>query len=126
MTRKEMIEAIAEQAGCSKRLVRKKLFELSARFKRDKRYKNLRFNQAFLDKTTNWRDWHEVHAAWNKGELGEREIPWTMPNLFEVAYFPSGCNVMLRIESWYEEDNEVFQDVDWCGTRLYNFKGVRD
>lgn len=123
MTRKEMIESIAEQAGCSKRLVRKKLFELSAKFKRDKRYKNLRFNQAFLDKTTNWRDWNEVHDSWKKGELDDGYTPWRIPNLFEVAYFPTGCSVLFRVEVFDEEEHWLFPLIDYCGTRLYSFKG---
>lgn len=124
MTRKEMIETIAKQAGCSKRLVRKKLFQMSSRSKRDRRYNRLKFNEAFLDRTTDWQDWYEVHDAWKKGDHSGKS-PFEIPNLFEVCYFPSGCNIMLRIEHYYGEGWEEFSTIEWCGTRLYNFKGAR-
>ena len=116
MTRTEMIREIANQANCSKRLVRKKLFQLSARFKKD-RYKRLRFNQAFLDKNTEWLDRQELHDKWKNGLIDSQTF-WRMPNTFEVAFFPSGCVVLFTVEAI---DTDGYRHTDTCGARLYNF-----
>ena len=52
MTRKEMIIAIANDAGCSRRLVRKKLFARCVELKKTR--PNLLFYKPFLDKNTEW------------------------------------------------------------------------
>lgn len=116
MNRKEMIESIAKQANCSKRLVRKKLFELSARFRRSR--KDILFNQAFLEKSTDWKDFYELHDEWIKNDK-KSEAPFRISNQFEVIYFPTGCNVMFRVDEIY--DGEIWEASGQCGTRLYNY-----
>lgn len=116
MNRKEMIETIAKQAGCSKRLVRKKLFQISARFKRE--YKTTLFNRAFLNKSTDWKDFQDLYNDWIKDK--ENVIsPWRVTNQFEVIYFPSGCNVMFKVDELY--DGEILEALGDCGARLYNY-----
>lgn len=119
MTRKEMIETIAKQAGCSKRLVRKKLFQLSARKKRW--YKEILFNQAFLSKTTDWLDWEEEHKRWEKDKSSV--CPWRLTNTFEVASFPTGVNVLFRVDECC--DGYIYHGFGSCGCRLYSYKEVR-
>ena len=116
MTRTEMIREIANQANCSKRLVRKKLFELSARTKKDHIFRRFNFNQAFLNKATNWRDHDKLIDSWRSGDKSEN--PWKTPNLFEVTFFPSGCVVLLYTQCF---DDDGYHYVDYCGTRLYNY-----
>lgn len=116
MNRTEMIHEIAKQSGCSKRLVRKKLFQLSAKFKKDC-YKHLRFNQAFLDKNTEWLDRQDLHDKWKNG-LIDSETFWKMSNTFEVAFFPSGCTVFFTVEAVCDDG---YHDTDYCGARLYNY-----
>lgn len=116
MTRKEMIETIAKKAGCSKRLVRKRLFQLSARNKRY--YTETLFNRAFLNKSTDWVDWEELHEKWKQDKT---VIPWQQTNTFEVAAFPIGVIVLFRVDEMY--DREIMKGFGQCGCRLYNFKG---
>lgn len=114
MNRKEMIEEIAKQSGCTKRLVRKKLFSRSAEFKH--RYKQYRFNDAFLNRATNWLDKNELERAWRNGD---REIrPWETPNTFEVIFLPSGCVVLFAIEHICSDG---FVATDEIGARLYSW-----
>ena len=117
MTRKEMIETIAKQANCSKRLVRKKLFQISARFKRE--HKSILFNQAFLTKSTDWKDFHELYDIWKKDRINNIN-PWSVTNQFEVIYLPSGCNVMFRVDLL--DDGEIWKALGDCGARLYSYK----
>ena len=116
MTRKEMIESIAKQAQCSKRLVRKKLFQMSARFRRER--KDILFNQAFLNKSADWKDFYELYDEWKKNNK-EGDSPWRIPNQFEVIYFPSGCNVMFRVNQIC--DGEIWEAMGECGVRLYSY-----
>lgn len=116
MTRKEMIESIAKQANCSKRLVRKKLFQMSARFRRER--KDILFNQAFLEKSTDWKDFYELYDEWKKKNK-EGGSPWRVSNQFQVIYFPSGCNVIFRVNQIY--DGEIWEAMGDCGVRLYNY-----
>ncbi len=114
MTRKEMIEEIAKQAGCSKRLVRKKLFSRSAELKR--RHKEYKFNEAFLNPATNWLDKNELEEAWRNGN---REVcPWRIPNTFEVIFLPSGCVVLFAVERICSDGFMTISDI---GTRLYTW-----
>lgn len=114
MTRKEMIETIAKQAGCSKRLVRKQLFARSAELKR--RYRDIKFNEAFLNPSTNWLDKDELRKAWSNGN---REIrPWGTPFVFDVCLFPSGCVVMFEVERVYPDG---YRTTDTIGARLYSW-----
>ena len=119
MTRKEMIETIAQQANCSKRKVRKKLFQLSARMKQ-KRFEHIKFNEAFLNANTDWKDFQEVYEEWKSGKLSRS--PWRIVNRFETIYFPTGCNVMFDVAS---TDDDLYPMIESCGTRLYNFKNTR-
>ncbi len=119
MTRKEIIETIAKKAGCSKRLVRKKLFQLSAREKRY--YKDTLFNQAFLSRTTNWLDWEEEHEKWMDDK--SRENPYKLTNTFEVIDLTSGVNVLFRVDKIY--DGEICPGFGSCGCRLYSHKVSR-
>lgn len=121
MTRSDMINEIAKQAHCSKRLVRKKLFQRSAEFRRNPRYKHVKFNQAFLDKNTDWNSYQEIHDKWKNKTLEPGATPWTMPNLFDVAYFPSGCVIMMRINVEHYEEGCIYIDQDWVGARLYGY-----
>lgn len=118
MTRKEMIEEIAKQAECSKRLVRKKLFQLSSRFKKDARRKNVLFNQAFLCHSTDWKDGNEMMKEWIKDRSGEN--PFKISNQFEVIYFPTGCNVLFKVDE-VDENGELWKALGSCGVRLYNY-----
>ena len=115
MNRKQMIETIAQEAGCSKRLVRKKLFGRSAELKR--KYKNVKFNEAFLDSRTDWINKEDLMENWKDGK---RNInPWKQPNTFDVCYFPSGCVVMFNVK---HVDNDGYEYTDNFGTRLYTTK----
>ena len=116
MIRSEMIREIAKQANCSKRLVRKRLFQLSAKFKND-RNRYLKFNQAFLDKGTEWCDYQVLHEKC-KNNLINNMTFWRTPNVFEVVFFPSGCVVLFRVEAI---DEDGYRDIDTCGCRLYSF-----
>lgn len=120
MTRKEMIETIAKQAGCSKRPVRKKLFQLSARLKR--RYKEVLFNQAFLSETTNRLDWEEEYKKWKNDKSSVS--PRRLTNTFEVASFPTGVNVLFRVDECC--DGYIDHGLGSCGCRLYSYKEVRE
>lgn len=114
MKRKEMIENISQQAGCSKRLVRKKLFSRSAECKR--RYKQYKFNDAFLKKDTNWLDQNQLKETWRNGN---KEIkPWITPNTFEVIFLPSGCVVLFQVEYVCSDG---FTEIRSIGARLYNW-----
>ena len=105
MTRKEMIETIAKEAGCSKRLVRKKLFNRYLELK--KYFPDILFYKVFLDKNTDWHNWN----------TGERD--WRQTNSFDVCCFPSGCVVLFHnVERIW--DGEV---TTWdVGAKLYSFK----
>ena len=103
MTRKQMIETIAKEAGCSKRLVRKKLFNRYLELK--KNWPDILFYKAFLDKNTDWQ------------KFGNGKKNWRLPNLFDVVFLPSGCVVLFHnIDRIY--DGEITQGE--CGVRLYN------
>ena len=104
MTRKQMIETIAKEARCSKRLVRKKLFNRYLELK--KMRPNILFYKAFLDKNTDW---------YNRNE-GKKD--WTKPNAFEVVFVSSGCVVLFRNISWIYHGEIAETD---CGVRLYNW-----
>lgn len=121
MTRSEMITEIAKQAHCSKRLVRKKLFQRSAEFRRNPRYKHIKFNQAFLNKNTDWKSYQEIHDKWKNKMLESGLTPWTMPNLFDVAYFSYGCIIVMRINVEYREAGCKYIKQDWIGTHLYSY-----
>ena len=104
MTRKQMIETIAKEAGCSKRLVRKKLFNRYLQLK--KTCPHILFYKTFLDKNTNWVKFKD--KDWN----------WRTPNVFEVAFFPSGCIVLFRnIDAMYDGELTTRD----CGARLYSW-----
>lgn len=106
MTRKEMIIAIANDAGCSRRLVRKKLFERCVELK--KTHPEILFYKAFLDKNTDW-----VRNAYKN---------WETKNRFEVFGLPSGMVVMFYgIERIYDGDI-WYTD---CGARLWTWKHFR-
>lgn len=112
MTRKEMIEEIAKEAGCSKRLVRKKLFELSAWKKNN--FKNILFNKVFLSKSTDWANYSELLEE-SKQDI-TAPFPWRNSNTFEVIQVPSGIVVMFTVP-------EIFRDEEWdnwgeCGCKL--------
>lgn len=114
MKRKEMIEEIAKQAGCSKRLVRKKLFNRSAEVKR--RYRDIKFNEVFLDPDTNWLDKSLLLQNWRNGD---RTIdPFRTENTFEVCFFPSGCIVLFTVGYVYPDGYTATQEF---GTRLYSW-----
>ena len=112
--RKEMIAEIARQAGCSKRLVRKKLFSRSAELKR--RHRDIKFNDVFLNSTTNWLDENVLKQKWREGD--RNVSPYQTPNTFDVSFFPSGCVVLFAVKHIYEDG---FQDIRTVGTRLYSF-----
>jgi len=114
MTRKEMIEEIAKQAGCSKRLVRKKLFRRSAELKRC--YRDIKFNEAFLNPSTNWLDKEELEKAWKNGDRNIR--PWGTPFTFDVVFLPSGCIVLLKVE---RVCSDGYRTTDSIGARLYSW-----
>ena len=116
MTRKEMIETISKQANCSKRLVRKKLFWISARFKRE--HKEILFNQVFLNKSTDWKDFDELYNVWVKNDR-KGVSPWNVTNRFEVVYFQTGCNVLFTVNLF--DENEIWETLGDCGVRLYNY-----
>ena len=104
MTRKQMIEAIAKEAGCSKRLVRKKLFNRYLELKEMR--PDILFYKTFLNKDTNWVKFKE--KDWN----------WRDPNSFEVIFLPSGCVVFFRnIDMIYDGELTTTD----CGVRLYNW-----
>jgi len=106
MTRKEMIETIAKEAGVSKRHVRKILFNRYLELK--KINPNLLFYKAFLDKGT---DWHNSND-------GKKD--WRMPNQFDVFCVSSGCIVMFKnIDELYPDGDITQTD---CGAKLYSFK----
>lgn len=119
MNRTEMIREIAKQAGCSKRLVRKRLFQLSTRFKKERYYKRYKFNEAFFDKNTDWKDVEKLRKDVKNGVIGNSDF-WRIANRFEVAFFPSGCVVLFWVDSFYEDEPDYI-DVDSCGARLYNY-----
>lgn len=106
MTRKEMIETIAKESGCSKRHIRKILFNRYLELK--KINPRLLFYKAFLDKNT---DWHNFN-------VGEKD--WRRPNQFDVFCVPSGCVVIFKnIDEIYKNGDIIQTD---CGARLYKFK----
>lgn len=113
MTRKEMIERIAEEAGCSKRLVRKKLFKYASELKGH--YWRSEFTRAFLNKNTEWRDFYDVRDAWKKGDKSLN--PWRTVNTFEVCHFVSGFVVLFKVKRVIQD----YETVDTIGTRLYSF-----
>lgn len=119
MTRTEMITEIAKQAHCSKRLVRKKLFQLLTRFKKNdyQSYKRLKFKQSFLNRNTDWHDWYEWRDKCDNGLIDNWTF-WRTPNVFEVAFFSSGCVVLFRVEEVYDDG---YQNIGTCGARLYNY-----
>ena len=100
MNRNQMITAIAKEAGCSKRLVRKKLFKRYLELK--KLYPDILFYKAFLDKNTDWHNFNEDHDFYRK-------------NAFDVCFFTSGCVVLFHNIDTINGDGEVI------GERLYNF-----
>ena len=106
MTRKEMIETIAQEAGISKRRVRKILFSRYLELK--KINPKLLFYKAFLDKNTDWHNFNE----------GKRD--WWIPNQFDVFCLPSGCVVEFKNIDKIYYDGEIIQTD--CGARLYRFK----
>ena len=114
MNRKAMIEEIAKQSGCSKRLVRKKLFSRSAELKH--RYLDIKFNKAFLNPCTNWLDKNALRQAWRNGNKEIR--PWGTPFTFDVCLFPSGCVVMFEVERIYPDG---YRTTDSIGARLYSW-----
>ena len=105
MTRKQMIETIAKEAGCSKRLVRKKLFNRYLELK--KMRPDILFYKAFLDKNTDW---------YNRNE-GEKD--WTRPNSFDVFGVTSGCVVLFNNIDRKTRDGEI--ENCQCGVRLYSW-----
>ena len=109
MTRKEMIEEIARQAGCSKRLVRKRLFSRSAGFKWHP------FGKSFLNANTDWLDKNVLRQNWKNGN---KDIdPYSTPNTFDVGFFPSGCIVLFNVEII---DSDGYRHVDSIGARLHS------
>lgn len=107
MNRKQMIETIAKEAGCSKRLVRKKLFRRYLELK--KTCPNILFYKVFLDKNTEWHNFNEEHDFRTK-------------NTFEVCFFPSGCVVLFKNIDIVYKDGEV--GTETVGERLYSFHHV--
>lgn len=108
MNRKQMIETIAKEAGCSKRLVRKKLFARCAEIKR--LYPDILFEKEFLNKDADWQPFRPTKD-------------WRRKYTFDVFFLPSGCVVLFRnVDRIY--DAETVQTE--IGTRLYNFKHIHD
>lgn len=77
-------------------------------------YHNILFNEAFLDKNTDWKDVQELRR--NRGN--DTRIPWIVPNRFEVCYFPSSIVVLFTVDSVYKCDGELYHTLDHCGARL--------
>ena len=100
-----MIARIAEQAGCSKRLVRRKLFNRYLELKRN--LPDILFYRVFLDKNTDWHDFNEDHDYRRK-------------NAFDVCFFTTGCVVLFRNIDRIYTDGKIGQET--VGERLYNFK----
>ena len=104
MTRKQMIEAIAKDAGCSKRLVRKTLFNRYLELK--KYYPEILFYKTFLNKNTDWIDYNEDLKNWDR------------PNAFDVSFFPSGCVVLFHnIDRMHNDEIEK----ETIGAKLYSW-----